>query len=65
MVRRSLDPGWRSTDVAFELLTPAELNQFVTRVEAVLADGSVMDLIKAAQAGRTSLGEATVSAYAL
>lgn len=65
MVRRSLDPGWRSTDVAFELLTPAELNQFVTRVEAVLADGSAMDLIKAAQAGRTSLGEATVSAYDL
>ncbi|NER95114.1 MAG: methyltransferase domain-containing protein [Symploca sp. SIO1B1] len=65
MVSRSLDPGWRSTDVAFDLLKPAELEQFVAQVEAVLADGSAMKLIEAAHAGRASHGEATVYAYEL
>ncbi len=65
MVRLSLDPGWRSTDVAFALLTPAEMSQFVARVEAVLANGSAKELIDEAIAGRASHGEATVYAYEL
>ncbi|MDY6805437.1 MAG: TauD/TfdA family dioxygenase [Cyanobacteriota bacterium] len=63
MVAQCLDPGWRSTDAAFGLLTPTELKQFVARVEAVLADGSARDLLDAALAGRASHGEATVYAY--
>ncbi|NET68139.1 MAG: class I SAM-dependent methyltransferase [Moorea sp. SIO1G6] len=65
MVRLSLDPGWRSTDVAFALLTPAEMSQFVAQVEAVLGDGSAKELINGAIAGRASHGEATVYAYDL
>lgn len=65
MISRSLDPAWRSTDVAFDLLTPDELNQFVARVEAVLADGSTGNLIDAMLAGRGSHGEATVYVYEL
>ncbi|NEP80754.1 MAG: hypothetical protein F6K39_22830, partial [Okeania sp. SIO3B3] len=65
MISRSLDPAWRSTDVAFDLLTPDELNQFVARVEAVLADGSTGNLIDAMLAGRASHGEATVYVYEL
>ena len=65
MVRLSLDPGWRSTDVAFALLTPAEMSQFVARVEAVLENGAAKELIDEAIAGRASHGEATVYAYEL
>lgn len=64
MVNRGLDPEWRSTDAAFGLLTPTELNEFVARVEAVLmTDGSARDLINVAAAGRSSHGEATVYTY--
>lgn len=63
MVQRSLEPGWRSTDAAFGLLTAAELSEFVAQVETVLADGTASDLINTARAGRASHGEATVRAY--
>ncbi|MDM8558241.1 class I SAM-dependent methyltransferase [Candidatus Parabeggiatoa sp. HSG14] len=63
MVQRSLNPGWRSTDAAFGLLTPAELSEFIAQVETVLADGTASELSNAAHAGRTSHGEATVRAY--
>jgi len=65
MISRSLDPAWRSTDVAFDLLTPDELSQFVARVEAVVGDGSGGNLIDAMLAGRASHGEATVYVYEL
>lgn len=63
MIHRSLDPGWRSTDVAFELLTSDELNQFLEQAETVLENGSGRKLMDAALAGRISHGEATISVY--
>nr|VFJ89684.1 MAG: Methyltransferase domain-containing protein [Candidatus Kentron sp. LFY] len=63
MVRRGLDSGWRSTDVAFSLLSSAELDQFINRVNTILATGIAGDLMKAVRFGRTSHGEATVRAY--
>ena len=63
MVRFGLNPGWRSTDVAFSLLTPFELNQFTTQVEAILTDNSASDLMYTVRSGQVSHGEATVSAF--
>lgn len=63
MIHRSLDPGWRSTDVAFDLLTPDELNQFLVQAETVLENGSERKIMDAALAGRTSHGEATIYTY--
>lgn len=63
MVSRSLDGAWRSTDVAFDLLTPDELNQFVVQVEKVLGDGSAGKLLDVAREGRASHGEASIYAY--
>lgn len=63
MIRRSLDAGWRSTDVAFDLLTSDELNQFLAQAETVLKNGSAKKLMDAALAGRASHGEATIYAY--
>ncbi|MDJ0677384.1 MAG: class I SAM-dependent methyltransferase [Calothrix sp. MO_167.B42] len=65
MISRSLDPAWRSTDVAFDLLTPDELNQFVAEVETVLRDKSTGKLLDAARAGRVSHGEATIYGYGI
>jgi SAM-dependent methyltransferase len=63
MIRQSLDPDWRSTDVAFELLTPVELNQFLTKVKTILEEGSVNKLMNEVRAGGSLSGEATVYAY--
>jgi len=63
LVRSGLDSGWRSTDVAFDLLTAAELDQFMEKVKAILAVGSATDLMNAVRSGRLSHGEATVYAY--
>ena len=65
MVHLSLDPNWRSTDVAFDLLTPTELEQFLERVKNIIKEGSAKNLINEAIKGRDLYGEATVSAYKL
>ena len=65
IVKLGLDPSWRATDVAFDLLNATQLDEFVTQVKAVLTDGSVSELINTARLGRLSHGEATVFAYQL
>lgn len=63
LIRRGLDEGWRSTDAAFELLTPTEMEEFVTLVSTALADGTASAMANVAREGRLFYGEATVHAY--
>lgn len=63
VVEKGLSEEWRSTDVAFELLTDSEMKDFIEEVEQVFNQGKAEEVVSNTINGRKEFGEATLRTY--